>query len=105
MATKPTTRRQKLAATPPAQRADRPSPSAEPIALSGKLGAMAMLLRRAQGASLAQLVEATGWKAASVRGAMAGALKARGLTIVSEKAQGGVRTYRVRQPLRVEVSA
>jgi hypothetical protein len=42
-------------------------------------------------------VGATGWQQHSVRGAMAGALKKRGLVITSEKVQD-VRRYRASQP-------
>ena len=83
-----------LPAPPPVEVAD-----SKPI--GGKLGAMAALLRRPEGATIAQLVGATAWKEASVRGAMAGALKARGLVVTSEKPEGGVRVYRPTQPLRV----
>ena len=39
---------------------------------------------------------ATGWQAHSVRGAMSGALKKKlGLTIVSDRAEGGERVYRI----------
>ena len=50
------------------------------------------MLSRPQGASIADLTSATGWQAHSVRGAMAGALKKKGHTITSEKADG-VRRY------------
>jgi Protein of unknown function (DUF3489) len=54
------------------------------------------LLRRPEGATIEQMVEATGWRAHTVRGAMAGALKKRlGLTITSEKVEGRSRVYRV----------
>jgi hypothetical protein len=44
------------------------------------------LLRRGQGASIEEMIEATGWQAHSVRGFMSGALKKRlGLELVSEK--------------------
>jgi hypothetical protein len=44
------------------------------------------LLRRGQGASIEEMMEATGWQAHSVRGFMSGALKKRlGLQLVSEK--------------------
>ena len=95
MATKSKTRPK----TAPAQ-APPPPPAPEPKPIGGKLGAMAALLRRPDGATIAQLVEATAWKEASVRGAMAGALKARGLTVSSEKPDGGVRVYRLTQPVR-----
>ncbi len=54
------------------------------------------LLRRPEGATVAQIVTATGWQAHTVRGAFAGALKKRrGLNVVSEKPQGGERVYRL----------
>ena len=53
------------------------------------------LLRHAKGASIAEMVKATGWQAHSVRGAMSGVLKKRlGLTITSTKEERG-RVYRV----------
>jgi hypothetical protein len=55
------------------------------------------LLTRETGASIAEMIEATGWQQHSVRGAMAGALKKRGLTITSEKLEG-VRRYRGSRP-------
>ena len=61
----------------------------------GKLATLKGLLRREQGATLAELTAATGWQSHSVRGAMSGALKKKqGLQIASEKADG-VRTYRI----------
>jgi len=54
------------------------------------------LLRRPEGATIAQLVKATGWQPHTVRGALAGALKKRlGLAITSEKPEDGERVYRV----------
>ena len=54
------------------------------------------LLRRPEGATIAQIIAATGWQAHSVRGAFAGALKKkRGLTVISAKPQGGGRVYRL----------
>lgn len=58
-----------------------------------KLDAVTALLLAPTGASIAELVSATGWQQHSVRGAMAGALKKRGLTITSDKVEG-VRRYR-----------
>jgi hypothetical protein len=55
---------------------------------------MVELLERAEGATIEQLVNATGWLPHSVRGAMAGALKKKHhLTITSAK-EGEVRVYR-----------
>jgi len=54
------------------------------------------MLRRKEGATIAQIVAATGWQPHTVRGAFAGALKKKlGLTVTSEKAEGGERVYRV----------
>ena len=54
------------------------------------------LLKRPGGATLAEIVEATGWQAHTVRGAMAGALKKKlGLTVTSEKDEVRGRVYRV----------
>lgn len=60
---------------------------------ASKLSIMTDLLQRPDGATIAQLVDATGWQAHSVRGCMSGALKKRKLTIVSEKTDAG-RVYR-----------
>ena len=54
------------------------------------------MLRRKQGATIAQIVEATGWLPHTVRGAFAGALKKKlRLAVTSEKVEGGERTYRI----------
>ncbi len=54
------------------------------------------LLSRAEGATLPQMTEATGWQVHTVRGAMAGALKKKlGLEITSEKQPGTDRIYRI----------
>jgi hypothetical protein len=54
------------------------------------------MLQRAEGATIPQICEATGWQAHTVRGTFAGALKKKlGLTIVSDKPKGGERVYRV----------
>jgi hypothetical protein len=53
------------------------------------------MLRRKEGATIAQIVAATGWQPHTVRGAFAGALKKKlGLTVTSEKVEGE-RTYRI----------
>ena len=54
------------------------------------------MLRRPEGATIAQIMAATGWQAHTCRGAFAGALKKkRGLTVTSEKADGSERVYRL----------
>ena len=52
------------------------------------------MLRRPKGATIAQIVAATEWQAHTVRGFFAGALRKKlGLTVTSEKVEGGERTY------------
>lgn len=58
-----------------------------------KLDQLEALLLAAGGASIAEMIAATGWQQHSVRGAMAGALKKRGLVITSVKTDG-LRRYR-----------
>ena len=54
------------------------------------------LLQRPEGATIAQIMEATGWQQHTVRGTLAGTLKKRlGLTITSTKEAGGQRVYRI----------
>jgi hypothetical protein len=54
------------------------------------------LLQRRDGATLAEMIEATGWQAHSVRGFLSGALrKKHGLVIASTKDAAGERRYRI----------
>lgn len=54
------------------------------------------MLQRPEGATIHQICETTGWQAHTVRGTFAGAFKKKlGLTITSDKAQGGERVYRI----------
>ena len=54
------------------------------------------LLERKEGATLPQLMKATGWQAHSVRGFLSGALgKKMGLTVESTKSDTGDRVYRL----------
>ena len=54
------------------------------------------LLRRIDGASIAELVKATGWQPHSVRGVISGVLKKKlGLAIASEPDANRGRVYRV----------
>ncbi|MCB1501241.1 MAG: DUF3489 domain-containing protein [Bauldia sp.] len=59
-----------------------------------KLDQIAAMLFRPNGATLADLVTATGWQTHSVRGALAGALKKKGHVIISEKIDSA-RRYRI----------
>jgi len=52
------------------------------------------LLKRPSGATLKEVMKATGWQPHSVRGFISGTLgKKMGLTVVSSKAEDGERTY------------
>ena len=63
---------------------------------SSKEAMLIDMLRRPEGATIAQIMAATGWQAHTCRGAFAGALKKkRGLTVTSEKREGGARVYRI----------
>jgi len=54
------------------------------------------LLRRPEGATIAQACAALDWKPHSVRGALAGTVKKRlRLNVQSEKPKGGDRVYRI----------
>lgn len=83
----------------PAKKASRkslsPSPTPEPRAGS-KLETLIALLRSKKGATIEELVDATGWQAHSVRGAISGALKKkRSLKVISEPFEGRGRVYRI----------
>jgi hypothetical protein len=61
-----------------------------------KLSQLDALLRRPEGATIAQLSTALDWQPHSVRGAMSGSLKKkRGLKIADEKVEGKERVYRI----------
>lgn len=54
------------------------------------------MLRRPEGATIQQVCEATGWQSHTVRGTFAGTFKKKlGLTITSDKSEGGERVYRI----------
>ncbi len=54
------------------------------------------LLKRKTGATIADLVKATGWQAHSVRGAISGTLKKKlGLKVTSEQIEKRGRVYRI----------
>ncbi|WP_045770792.1 DUF3489 domain-containing protein, partial [Xanthomonas albilineans] len=54
------------------------------------------MLKRPEGATIAQICEETGWQSHTVRGTFAGAFKKKlGLSIISDKEPGGDRIYRI----------
>src|SRR5882762_10163250 len=61
-----------------------------------KLGQLEGMLRRKEGATIAQIATTLDWQPHSVRGAISGSLKKKqGLTIASEKTEDGHRVYRI----------
>ena len=79
----------------PASKNATDAPSAEP-GKDTKLGILITALRRKKGATIADLIEATGWQAHSVRGAISGALKKKlKLEVMSEVVDGRGRVYRI----------
>ena len=60
-----------------------------------KLDQIQSALTTPDGATLATLMDMTGWQAHSVRGALAGALKAKRKLAVGSEVRDGVRFYRI----------
>jgi len=70
----------------------------KPVAIRAgtKQAQIIALLQRPEGASIAEIVEATSWQAHTVRGAISGALKKKlGLQITSVKEKGRGSVYRI----------
>ncbi len=61
---------------------------------ASKLDTLEKLLKRKNGATIAEMIKATGWQQHSVRGALAGAIRKRGHAITSDKFDG-TRRYRI----------
>ena len=78
----------------PAPTTDAPKPVA--IRAGTKQAQIIALLQRPEGASIAEIVEATGWLAHSVRGLISGGLKKKlGLPVTSAKEAGRGAVYRI----------
>ena len=76
-----------------ASRAAKPATSRE----GSKTAQMLDLLKRKEGATLTEIMAATGWQAHSVRGFVSGTLgKKMGLTVLSTKGENGERTYSIK---------
>ena len=87
-APKTRSRKRKKTTSPPRPKAARPGT---------KTTKVIALLQRSSGATLAQLMRATGWQAHSVRGFLAGTLiKKLGLKAESNKPENGDRVYSIR---------
>ena len=72
-------------------------PAAVPPVMLSKQDRMIAMLRRPEAATLAELVEATGWQAHSVRGAVSGIKKKFGSALVFETVDGRGRVYRLKE--------
>lgn len=73
--------------------------TAKPVAVRThtKQAQIIAMLQRPEGASIAEIVAATGWLAHTVRGSISGALKKKlGLPITAEKVEGRGTTYHLR---------
>ena len=94
--------------SPDAQRAKpnrKPAPVAKPATPEeGKQTKQALLitlLERPEGASIAELGEATGWQTHSIRGAISFALKKKlGLNVTSQRDEARGRVYRIGKPAK-----
>ena len=74
-------------------------PTNDAPARETKLTKVIELLSRPEGATIEQLVDATGWQKHTVRSAISHALgKKRGYLIVSEKPKDGKRVYKIAPP-------
>ena len=70
-------------------------PQDKPVFRAGsKLATVLDLLQRPEGATIEQVIEATGWQSHTVRGTFAGILKRKGVVITSDKPEKGDRVYR-----------
>ncbi|HLS33046.1 MAG TPA: DUF3489 domain-containing protein [Brevibacterium sp.] len=73
-----------------------PAPRARKPREGTKQARLIEMLRAPEGATIDEIVAATGWRPHTVRGAMSGALKKKlGLTITSEKIEDRGRCYRI----------
>jgi uncharacterized protein with von Willebrand factor type A (vWA) domain len=80
------------------QKAAKPAPTKKATTprAESKSAKIIEMIGRAKGATLAELMKATGWQAHSVRGFLSTAGKKHGLTIESVKNDDGGRTYTIK---------
>ena len=72
----------------------RPKPAARP---GSKKAAVLAMLHKTEGATLAEIMKATGWQSHSVRGFLSGSLgKTMGLKVESHKRADGRRAYHLK---------
>ena len=76
--------------------ADAAEPKERKVRAGTKQAMLIEMLRSPEGATIAEIVAATGWQPHTVRGAFAGALKKKlGLDVTSEKVEGRGRVYKI----------
>ena len=63
---------------------------------NSKQAQVIVMLKRPEGATIAQIVDVTGWQQHTIRGTFAGVIKKKlGLSLTSDKLEGGERVYRI----------
>ena len=87
----------KATAKKAAKAAKKATPAkADGVREGSKTATVLALIQRAKGATLVEIMDATGWQAHSVRGFISGTLgKKMGLTVNSEKREDGARVYSI----------
>ena len=81
----------------PAKKAPKGAKKAKSAREGSKTDKILELLKRKDGATLAEIMKATDWQAHSVRGFISGTLgKKMGLTVASTKGEDGERTYSIK---------
>ncbi|MCF6232843.1 MAG: DUF3489 domain-containing protein [Rhodobacteraceae bacterium] len=81
-------------------RKGKATPKTPPVTKSPRAGTkqahLITMLEAQSGASISEIVAATGWKAHTIRGAISGVLKKKlGLAVISEKIEGRGRIYKI----------
>jgi uncharacterized protein DUF3489 len=91
-----TTSRRAVVARPAAKRGAEPAPARSKKTGSKKTDVLA-LMRRDGGATLAEIIQLTGWQPHTVRGFVSGTLvKKMGLAVDSFRGEGRERTYQIK---------
>jgi hypothetical protein len=81
----------------PANKAGKPEREAAAPRAESKGAKILEMIRRAKGATLAEIMKATDWQAHSVRGFISTAGKKHGIDIESSKNEAGDRVYSIRK--------